>query len=295
MPYPSGLTLVPVGGILAGAPDGPAAGQGIAPPGIDADVHHETGAFTVWLPATDDPGYEPVGWQYEVVLRWGAEIIKGRLSVPRATVGTLNLFAALIVDQPPSPGLIDYLSAADVGVRVPSLVAGKIPAGQLPASAGGTPTWADLADKPATFPPAAHGHPIGQVDGLQAALDGKQPAGSYATTAALTATAGTLQTAIDGKQPAGAYAAAGHGHTVSQVDGLQAALDGKQPAGAYASAAAAAALGDRVTAVEDMTPVVMRFNGTAYVEAPGARIYVGPASADPGAVADGSTWIRITS
>jgi hypothetical protein len=37
----------------------------------------------------------------------------------------------------------------------------------------GTTTWAGIADKPATFPPSAHTHVIGDVTGLQTALDGK--------------------------------------------------------------------------------------------------------------------------
>lgn len=58
--------------------------------------------------------------------------------------------------------------------------------------AAGTTSWTGLTDKPATFSPTAHatshgalgGDPItvavSQVTGLQAALDGKQPSGSYA-------------------------------------------------------------------------------------------------------------------
>jgi hypothetical protein len=37
----------------------------------------------------------------------------------------------------------------------------------------GTTTWAGITDKPATFPPSAHTHDIGDVTGLQTALDGK--------------------------------------------------------------------------------------------------------------------------
>ena len=50
--------------------------------------------------------------------------------------------------------------------------------------------------------PAGHTHTIANVTGLQSALDGKQPAGSYA--------------------------AAAHTHTIANVTGLQGALDGKQ-------------------------------------------------------------------
>lgn len=77
----------------------------------------------------------------------------------------------------------------------------------LEAGGGGAPAWSSITGKPATFPPEAHSHVIADVTGLQAALDGKQVAGSYA--------------------------AASHGHVIADVTGLQAALDGKQAAGSY--------------------------------------------------------------
>lgn len=46
---------------------------------------------------------------------------------------------------------------------------------------GGETTWADVTGKPTAFPPTVHEHTIEQVAGLGAALDGKQPAGAYAT------------------------------------------------------------------------------------------------------------------
>jgi hypothetical protein len=52
---------------------------------------------------------------------------------------------------------------------------------------------------PTEFPPSAHTHAIADTTGLQAALDGKQPAGDYATTA--------------------------HTHAIADVIGLQAELD----------------------------------------------------------------------
>ena len=46
---------------------------------------------------------------------------------------------------------------------------------------GGASTWADISGKPTTYPPSAHSHIITDVTGLQAALDAKQVAGTYAT------------------------------------------------------------------------------------------------------------------
>lgn len=55
--------------------------------------------------------------------------------------------------------------------------------------------WADLTGVPATFPPSAHSHVIGDVTGLQTALDGRAPLS--------------------------------HVHAIADVTGLQAALDGR--------------------------------------------------------------------
>lgn len=46
-------------------------------------------------------------------------------------------------------------------------------------------TWSNLSGKPSTFPPATHKHVVADVTDLQAALDAKQDAGSYATTTQL--------------------------------------------------------------------------------------------------------------
>ncbi|KUM29367.1 hypothetical protein AQ436_06665 [Arthrobacter sp. EpRS66] len=50
---------------------------------------------------------------------------------------------------------------------------------------GGPVYWDEILGKPSQFPPMSHTHSIAQVSGLQAALDGKQAAGDYATNAAL--------------------------------------------------------------------------------------------------------------
>lgn len=63
--------------------------------------------------------------------------------------------------------------------------------------------WSSLSNKPGVFPPEAHTHIISEITGLQAALDGKQAAGSYAS--------------------------ATHTHIIADVTGLQTALDAKAP------------------------------------------------------------------
>ena len=61
---------------------------------------------------------------------------------------------------------------------------------------GGVSSWNDLTDKPSTFPPSTHTHAIADTTGLEAALDSKQAAGSYAaathTHDAASITSGTI-------------------------------------------------------------------------------------------------------
>lgn len=61
------------------------------------------------------------------------------------------------------------------------------------ATAEAAPAWGDVTGKPASFAPADHQHAIDDVDGLEAALDGKQSSGNYATAADLTALADRVE------------------------------------------------------------------------------------------------------
>ena len=114
------------------------------------------------------------------------------------------------------------------------------------ASATSTVTWTDVLGKPATFAPSTHSHTIGEVDGLQAALDAAGTGGGgtsgptawaditdkpaefppEAHTHAIADTTG-LQAALDGKQPTGNYSVNGHTHTIAQVDTLADSLAAK--------------------------------------------------------------------
>lgn len=78
---------------------------------------------------------------------------------------------------------------------------------------GGVTSYNDLTDVPSTFPPDAHTHEIADTTGLQASLDGKQAAGSYAESAhthAISDTTG-LQTALDDK------ASSSHTHAATDI------------------------------------------------------------------------------
>jgi hypothetical protein len=85
-------------------------------------------------------------------------------TIPRGVDGTANL-----ADETPQP-----LGVASAGSATRAARADHVHA---------TPTisYGNLTGVPATFTPSAHSHSVSDVSGLQSALDGKQPAGSYAT------------------------------------------------------------------------------------------------------------------
>ena len=122
-----------------------------------------------------------------------------------------------------------YLNNARGDARYDALgAAAAAKSDAISAAASDATTKASAAQ--AASAPAVHTHAISDVTGLQAALDGKQAAGSYAAsshTHAISEVTG-LQTALDGKQAAGSYADASHSHAIADVTGLQTALDGKQ-------------------------------------------------------------------
>jgi hypothetical protein len=71
-----------------------------------------------------------------------------------------------------------YRANSTTNARLPIGTTGQVlkVVGGLPAWAedsGGVSSWNDLTDKPSTFAPSAHTHPISDVTNLQTALDGK--------------------------------------------------------------------------------------------------------------------------
>lgn len=119
--------------------------------------------------------------------------------------------------------------------------------------------WSDIDNKPAAFPPSAHTHPVGDVEGLQAALDGKAAVEHTHTWDEVTGKPDLASTweqvkdkpdafpttwdEVKGKpstfpstwdevkgKPA-TYPPAPHTHTTAQVEGLDDALAGKTDKG----------------------------------------------------------------
>jgi hypothetical protein len=111
---------------------------------------------------------------------------------------------------------------------------------EIAAALGDDPNFATtITNSVAGKAPLVHTHVIADVTGLDTALAGKQPVGSYSLVGHghVISDVSGLQTALDGKQVAGSYAASVHSHVIADVTGLQTALDGKQASGSYVTTA----------------------------------------------------------
>lgn len=85
-------------------------GDPVVPRFARAAVIDVDGNFTVELPATDDAEWAPAGWEYEVVISSGGQVLGGSLAVPAASPGgTLAFDAAFQPDQAAEQSGTSYL------------------------------------------------------------------------------------------------------------------------------------------------------------------------------------------
>lgn len=153
------------------------------------------------------------------------DIASGTLPIARGGTGASDVNAAMKT----------LFEAQEIGSAVPSddevvLASWADGIGQdmRPVRRRWSAVWEYMRSKASwVFAAKAHTHAVADVDGLQAALDGKAAAAHRHPTADVDG----LQAALDGKQPKGDYAASSHTHAVADVDGLQGALDGKADRG----------------------------------------------------------------
>jgi hypothetical protein len=110
------------------------------------------------------------------VLPQGPQGIQG----PQGPVGTANL-----ADETPQP-----LGTASAGTALTAARADHV-------HDVGSIQYSSLAGIPSTFAPSAHTHAVSDVTGLQAALDGKQAAGTYATLVGGTVPSSQLPSYVD--------------------------------------------------------------------------------------------------
>lgn len=92
---------------------------------------------------------------------------------------------------------------------------------ELIATKSSVSSWADITDKPSTFPPSTHSHAISDVSGLQGQLDGKASSAHSHSISGIT----NLQNQLDSK------ASSSHTHTIANVTNLQAELNKKSNTG----------------------------------------------------------------
>jgi hypothetical protein len=99
---------------------------------------------------------------------------------PQGPAGTVNL-----ADETPQP-----LGTASAGTALSAARADHV-------HAQGSIAYSGLSGIPRTFAPSAHQHAVGDVTGLQAALDAKQAAGTYATLVSGTVPSSQLPSYVD--------------------------------------------------------------------------------------------------
>lgn len=117
-----------------------------------------------------------------------------------------------------SGGTIEVIDSLDSVSSTAALSArqGRI-LSELIADKGSVSSWADIKDKPLTFPPSTHTHSISDVSGLQSQLDGKAASSHSHVISGITG----LQVELNGK------ANTNHSHSISAITGLQGQLDSK--------------------------------------------------------------------
>lgn len=168
-------------------------------------------AVTFTVPHPDQPGFidgagnEIRNWSYTASVVIGDQQWTQSFQ-PKA--GTTEVDLDLVRD-----GQVAVPSSAPVPFV--TSVNGETGAVVIPTGDGGdgTVAWDDVLDKPSTYIPTTHAHPISEVAGLQGALDGKQAAGNYV--------------ADDDARLSDARTPVTHSHAMGEVTGLDAALDNR--------------------------------------------------------------------
>lgn len=276
------------------------------------------GRLEVTVPATNDPAWTPTGWKYTLVLRFTEDYSVYQVSVPYNSSGGDITLAELIPVGPSVPvnpanyaPLVHNHAAADIvsgtiaSARLPiGTTSGTVAAGDHTHSGGGSGGPIAISDVTGlqtvldTKAPLASPTFTGTVSGITKAMVGLTNVDNTSDTTKNSATATlsnkTLASPVFSGTPTGLTKAhVGLANVDNTADtakpistATQTALDTK------ATITSLASLSLRVTDVELMTPVVLVWNGSAYVESDSARIYVGPN--DPGATPNGSVWIDTT-
>lgn len=111
---------------------------------------------------------------------------------------------AVAAAEAAAPDLTPYAKTADLAVVATTGaygdLTGKPSIPSQPSDIGARPAgdvpWGEVSGKPDAYPPSAHSHTIADVDGLQSALDDKQPVGDYATVTYVDSLVGDVESAL---------------------------------------------------------------------------------------------------
>jgi hypothetical protein len=164
MPFPASLQTIEVQGTVEEYPDGDPALPGTAKfvgtqwlfgPADDVIVRpveavvplDENGSFSVELPSTNDPQWNPQGWSYAVTITAAGKKLTGTLELPYDGPLTVNIADVLQAGTVVPGESYILLAARGAAGGVASLgVDGKVPAGQLPAASA--VAWTSVTGKP---------------------------------------------------------------------------------------------------------------------------------------------------
>lgn len=334
MTFPATLTLVTVTGQFDVPPDGGAAGwvrfiadrplQGssIVPPFERIATLDTTGAFSIQLPATNDPQWSPSGWAYRVEVSVSGSVFSGTLQLDYLTtsVTLAPLFQPagaavtgttyiLLSQRSVAGGVAGLDSDGDVinaaGEKVGEAAGGGIP--ETIINAKGDLIAGTANDTAARVAVGTNGQYL-KADSAQTA--GVAWDTLTASDVSDSTTVGrAVLTAADAAAGRTAISAASTTHASSHADGGSDEISvdasqitsgsvaiGRLPTGTSDSTVALgnAPAGAVTTheAASDPHPqyAVMYYStGSGYTAQNGAAVYVGPD--DPGSVANGSIWI----
>lgn len=120
---------------------------------VDETVVTTDGTGSIVLPCTDAAAAVPSGWEYDVIIRRAQTVDRGTMTLLSAAAAPVTLASVLTLDQNTPAAGTTYIPLSQRGAvnGVATLGSdGKVPAGQLPSSSGGSIASTDITDSTTT-------------------------------------------------------------------------------------------------------------------------------------------------